>query len=270
MADTLGFDIQNALLHPEGGLVGIVGEPVDVRVNFLADAPFDGSHFWGIEAALTVDSASALNVTGRLPTALEGDVFSGFNPLSGLNSYGGVGGALSVRATDIFGQQNMNYGRTDITAGTGTAWVMNFNPSDPVQGPINLSATDAALYHGPDGVTVSTVQGAQLKGYWLGGDVAGNGNGIDSSDLQVLANNYGLSGVGYWGGDLNRDGRVRLDDVSILGRNYETQGAMAGMSAQTPQGLMLNVVPEPTSGLALLATLGAVALTRRFGRKAGK
>ncbi len=78
---------------------------------------------------------------------------------------------------------------------------------------------------------------------------------VDLDDITVLGTFYGRDGLRVWReGDLNGDGRVDLDDLTILGTAYGRTGG-----APVP-------VPEPaTAGLLLL---GAGGLLRRRSRRA--
>ncbi len=83
----------------------------------------------------------------------------------------------------------------------------------------------------------------------LPGDLNHNGV-VDLDDLTVLGTFYGRPGpLGWRHGDFNFDGMVDLDDLTLLGTFY-------GMTRERA------AIPEPAT-LALLTVLGAAGLSRR-------
>ena len=89
----------------------------------------------------------------------------------------------------------------------------------------------------------------------LAGDANGDGK-VDINDLTIVLGNYNASGATWAMGDFNGDGKVDINDLTIVLGNYNTtaSSAAAGLSA----------VPEPCS-LALLAAgvLGLLACAWR-------
>jgi streptogramin lyase len=78
----------------------------------------------------------------------------------------------------------------------------------------------------------------------IAGDANGDGK-VDINDLSVVLTNYDRSGINWAQGDFNGDGTVNISDLSNVLTNYDkTAGATAGFRA----------VPEPTS-LSLLVML---------------
>lgn len=104
--------------------------------------------------------------------------------------------------------------------------------------------------------------GPEDIGDWLsaasisGGDLNFQ-DGVDSSDLGLLLNNFGETGAtagegpGYGGGDINGDATVDSTDLGLMLNNF---GAAASASA----------VPEPGAGLlSLMAVVAMLGLSRR-------
>ena len=88
----------------------------------------------------------------------------------------------------------------------------------------------------------------------LPGDANGDGK-VDINDLTVVLTNYGQStGMGSWAkGDFNTDGKVDINDLTIVLTNY---GTTAGAGIKT--------VPEPASLVLLgLGALGLLAFALR-------
>ena len=78
---------------------------------------------------------------------------------------------------------------------------------------------------------------------------------VDINDLTIVLAHYNQSGMTWSQGDFNGDGRVDINDLTIVLANYnQTSGAAAGIAP----------VPEPAT-LALLAAalLGAAVFARR-------
>ena len=80
---------------------------------------------------------------------------------------------------------------------------------------------------------------------------------VDINDLSVVLTNYDKSGLQWSQGDFNGDGKVDINDLSVVLTNYDqTAGsAAAGMAA----------VPEPS--ILVLAALGAAGLLAYTRRK---
>jgi uncharacterized protein (DUF2141 family) len=80
------------------------------------------------------------------------------------------------------------------------------------------------------------------------GDANGDGR-VDINDLTVVLTNYGKTGMVWNQGDLNGDGKVDINDLTIVLTNYgTTYGAAHGIKA----------VPEPSC--VVLVGIGAIAL----------
>jgi len=100
---------------------------------------------------------------------------------------------------------------------------------------------------------VNTVVGDPLMTFqpWLPGDFNLDGS-INTTDLGILAENFGSFGGTYSMGDANGDGLVNVTDLGVLSSNFsETEGGHG--------------VPEPAT-LGLLG-LGAVAALRKKNRR---
>ena len=91
----------------------------------------------------------------------------------------------------------------------------------------------------------------------LPGDANGDGR-VDINDLTIVLANYGQTGINWNEGDFNGDGRADINDLTIVLANYGRTVAAAGMGA----------VPEP--GALVLLALGLGALLARAARKRRK
>ena len=125
----------------------------------------------------------------------------------------------------------------------------------------NLTANDLANLL-PDNLTCdgayASFTATALSGYnyavvgttILNGDANRDGR-VDVNDLTIVLANFGrTTGMSWSTGDLNGDGQVDVNDLTIVLANY---GQSLGSSVPTPVA-----VPEPTC-LALLG-VGAVSL----------
>jgi hypothetical protein len=120
---------------------------------------------------------------------------------------------------------------------------------------ISMSATSSGLGAVPSPLR-SSGSSFSVATEWPG-DVNSDGR-VDINDLTVVLTNYGKTTGMWWAtGDLNGDGRVDINDLTIVLTNYhKTLGASsAGVAA----------VPEPAS--LLLAAAGALGLLACAWRK---
>ena len=86
------------------------------------------------------------------------------------------------------------------------------------------------------------------------GDANGDGR-VDINDLTIVLANYGQIGMTWTSGDFNGDGTVDINDLTIVLSNY---GSMAGSSGRPA------TVPEPTAAALLAAAAAAlIAVYRR-------
>jgi len=89
------------------------------------------------------------------------------------------------------------------------------------------------------------------------GDANGDGK-VDINDLTIVLTNYGQTGMVWSRGDFNGDGKVDINDLTIVLTNY---GNTAG------SGIM--AVPEPASlvllGISVVALLGCAWRRRKHG-----
>ena len=102
-----------------------------------------------------------------------------------------------------------------------------------------------------------TNSAGQNHAFLLTPTIAGDANldgKVDINDLTIVLTNYGETGMGWTRGDFNGDGVVDINDLTIVLAQYgQTAGSPAtGMAA----------VPEPST--IFLAALGAVGLTVYF------
>lgn len=109
-----------------------------------------------------------------------------------------------------------------------------------------------------------------FAGHARPGDATRNAT-IDSNDFAVLAAHYNQSmNVGWGDGDFNGDGTVNALDFDALATNYGKGGTVenpiGGAVAEDAVALG-SVVPEPVSGMMLLAVGGLSLLGRNRRRK---
>lgn len=97
------------------------------------------------------------------------------------------------------------------TVGTGTERRIEFNP----QGPLPLAQAVRAALMAELGLKEWTPSAARIR--FSGADLNGDG-AIDLTDLALLMNNYGKSGVTV--GDLNQDRKVDDADVRLFSAQY--------------------------------------------------
>jgi probable HAF family extracellular repeat protein len=115
-------------------------------------------------------------------------------------------------------------------------------------------------------VGYGTVSDGSTHAFLLTPTLPGDGNldgKVDINDLTIVLANYGkTAGMDWTTGDFNGDGRVDINDLTIVLANYNQS---LGSSASG-----LTAVPEPASlGLLLAATTAAALLLRRGRRHAG-
>ena len=97
-------------------------------------------------------------------------------------------------------------------------------------------------------------------GYLLRPAIPGDANldgRVDINDLTLVLSNLGQTGASWLTGDFTGDGTVNLNDLTIVLANL---GQSLGSSAPKP-----TAVPEPAAGFLLIAA--AAVLTLRRGRK---
>jgi hypothetical protein len=170
--------------------------------------------------------------------------------LTNVDAPGNLSGRLTIGGLTLAGTTNawtglLNVGQTGLTIlGGSDATIRNQIIQGRVKGATDGILTSAAgLVVGYEDVTGGVEVAAAIPG-----DVNLDGR-VDINDLTIVLANYGKSAGMTWGtGDIVYDGTVDINDLTIVLANYgQTESSMApAMSA----------VPEPS----VLALLAAVAL----------
>ncbi len=161
-------------------------------------------------------------------------------------------------------------GQSAITQGGAThAFVYGYNGDNAMQDmntvfagsiPAGWTLTSATgIDNNGDIVGVATNSSGLDEGFLLATVLPGDANGdgkVDINDLTIVLAHYGMSGV-WSGGDFNGDGKVDINDLTIVLAHYnQSLGSSAGVMA---------AVPEPAS--LLLAFAGALGLLVYAWRK---
>jgi hypothetical protein len=163
----------------------------------------------------------------------------------------------------------VNNGGT-VVGDTATGW----STSGRAMAEINGQQIDLSNAYAPAGVTFNFCQGLNDAGQilvWAGGYLGGNDNGgctsyvltpaipgdanldgkVDINDLTIVLAHYGQTGMLWSQGEFTGDGKVDINDLTIVLANYgHSIGSSAGPMAP---------VPEPAS-VVLLACCGLAAL----------
>ncbi|WP_034385116.1 hypothetical protein [Deinococcus sp. YIM 77859] len=148
----------------------------------------------GPELTRAVQDALAALSTKETPVTLD--------PSGGpLLTLGGSGGTAVPFNPDVVAR----------SVSTGTERRIEFNP----QGPLPLAQAVRAALLEELGLKAWTPEAARIR--FSGADLNGDGV-IDLTDLALLMNNYGKSGVTV--GDLNQDRRVDDADVRLFSTQY--------------------------------------------------
>jgi autotransporter-associated beta strand protein len=219
--------------------------------------------------ALTVGDGTA--VTSPLTVAATATVDINANGLVVDVAAGGEGAAVTaVRAAVLAayngGQWNGAGGLTSSQITGGNRLAVGFGT--PAEVPAALTAGGTQFF----GSAVDT--SAVVVRTTVGGD-ANLDKVVNFNDLLVLAKNYNSQGA-YWSkGDFNYDGVVNFGDLLILARDYNAAmpagpvpGASASFEAEVVAAFAEAApVPEPVP-LGLIGVGGAALLGRRWGRVA--
>jgi hypothetical protein len=170
----------------------------------------------------------------------------------GINDHGViVGNAVNTSDTEV----------ACIYGYGGNNGMQNMNTVFASYIPSGWSLTSAtAIDNNGDIVGYGTDNGAGSLGFLLAPAMAGDANldgKVDINDLTVVLANYGQTGATWSQGDFIGDGKVDINDLTIVLANYgQTFGA-------SPAG-NLSAVPEP--GALVLLGLGAAGLLGWFWR----
>ena len=145
----------------------------------------------------------------------------------------------------------------------GTATATDLNSYAASLGATNLSGwvfTEAdSVNNNGEIVGYGTLNGVDHAFAWLNYSGPGDANGdgkVDINDLTIVLAHYNQTGVGWPAGDFNGDGKVDINDLTIVLANY---GHTYGSS-----GTGMAAVPEP-GALALLAAALLALLAWRGG-----
>ena len=200
----------------------------------------------GDQAFLAVNGPAGYTMTDLAPPA--GDNTS---EAYGVNKYDMVVGGASDTLSGVHG--------TVWTTGVVPFYGLSLGPND-----LNTLAANAGVL--PAGWTIARVRGINDSGQIVGSAADSNGVGhafvlslpqalpgdanldgrVDINDLTVVLAHYGQTSGMNWGtGEFNGDGTVDINDLTIVLANY-------GASVSASAGPRLSVVPEP-AGLVLLA-----------------
>ena len=109
------------------------------------------------------------------------------------------------------------------------------------------------IYVAPTGVYASI--GFRVASAPLPGDANGDGK-VDINDLTIVLTNFGQTGTTWSQGDFNGDGHVDVNDLTIVLSNFGTTDGAGNIKA----------VPEP-SAMAILLAGGACLVAFAWQRK---
>lgn len=241
MLNLINTSVTGTLMTDGGGAIAgraTFNGPVGGSGNFTGSgtARFESEYSPGT-------SAAAVSFEGNVefaPAATLVMELGGINPGSQfdqLNIAGGVAldGDLAVRLINSF------------VALPGQSFnVMNFASRSGEMNVVNQTAFAGLSFDPTYGGTSLTLVASAL-----GGDANLDG-GVNLQDFNILAANFGASGVNWLMADFTGDGLVSLADFNILAGNF---GLSASPDGPTPGdwAALGSAVPEPTSSLVPLA-----------------
>jgi autotransporter-associated beta strand protein len=174
--------------------------------------------------------------------------------------YTGATPFATIRSLIISGYNGGPWNGTGITSSTAAAIAAGASPNKTAIGYAEASTFGTTSF---DGITVDAT--AILLRYTYGGDANLDGS-VDTTDFNILAANFSLTGTVWSQADFNNDGAVDTTDFNILASNFSlTLPGAAGRAGATP-GALGALVPEPLTGCTLSLIAAGALLARRRKR----
>jgi hypothetical protein len=192
--------------------------------------------------ASTPVTLTASTLSGAALTSLEGDLTAGQSILSGWTLANPVAYSGPAYLSLSTGRFYSSFGLDVWSSSNGGSTWSAITPNDLTLDGTNLYAsftTTAAL----DGAGYA-VSGVPV----LPGDANVDGR-VDINDLTIVLAHYNRTGMTWTEGEFTGDGTVDINDLTIVLANYDRS---VGLSAD------IKAVPEPTSLLLLAAGLAGL------------